>query len=40
MVERPDTTFGTMNDDVLTHFDPSFRRTDLAELIQNIPWPE
>jgi hypothetical protein len=40
MVERPQTTFGTMNDDVLAHFDPSFRRTDLVELIQNSPWPE
>jgi HD domain len=40
MVERPDTTFGTMNADVLAHFDPSFQRTDLVELIQNSPWPE
>jgi hypothetical protein len=25
---------------VLAHFDPSFQRTDLVELIQNSPWPE
>jgi hypothetical protein len=24
MADRPETTFGTMNDDVLAHFDPSF----------------
>jgi hypothetical protein len=40
MVNRPDTTFGTMNDDVLAHFDPSFRRTDFVELIQNSGWPQ
>ncbi|GAY07202.1 HD domain-containing protein [Pseudonocardia sp. N23] len=40
MVDRPDTTFGTMNDDVLAHFDPSFRRTDFVEIIRNSAWPE
>ncbi|MEV7451375.1 HD domain-containing protein [Streptomyces nigra] len=40
MVHRPDTTFGTMNDDVLAHFDPSFRRRDFVETIRNNPWPE
>jgi hypothetical protein len=40
MVDRPDTTFGTMNDDVLAHFDPSFRRQDFVEIIQNNAWPE
>jgi hypothetical protein len=40
MANRPDTTFGTMNDDVLAHFDPSFHRTDFVELIQNNAWPE
>ncbi|WP_193044721.1 HD domain-containing protein [Mycolicibacterium baixiangningiae] len=33
MKRRPDTTFGTMNDDVLAHFDPSFARTDFVSLI-------
>lgn len=40
MVERPDTTFGTMNDDVLAHFDPTFRRTDFVDLIMGNAWPE
>lgn len=40
MAGRPDTTFGTMNDDVLAHFDPSFRRTDFVEIIQHNTWPE
>ena len=40
MAERPDTTFGTMNDDVLAHFDPSFARQDFVAIIQNSPWPE
>ena len=40
MVDRPDTTFGTMNDDVLAHFDPSFERTSLVDLIQHNAWPE
>ncbi|MFF6787650.1 HD superfamily phosphodiesterase [Streptomyces filamentosus] len=40
MADRPDTTFGTMNDDVLAHFDPSFVRKDFVEIIRNNPWPE
>ncbi|MEV6773853.1 HD domain-containing protein [Nocardia sp. NPDC051030] len=40
MANRPDTTFGTMNDDVLAHFDPTFVRKDFVEIIQNNPWPE
>lgn len=37
---RPDTTFGTVNADVLAHFVPGFRRTDFVEVIQNSAWPE
>jgi HD superfamily phosphodiesterase len=40
MVHRPETTFGTMNDDVLAHFDPSFKRTNFVDLIQDNAWPE
>jgi hypothetical protein len=40
MADRPGTTFGTMNDDVLAHFDPSFERTNLVDLIQGNAWPE
>jgi HD superfamily phosphohydrolase YqeK len=40
MKNRPGSTFGTMNDDVLAHFDPTFRRTDFVELIMGNAWPE
>ncbi|MEV4952719.1 HD domain-containing protein [Paenarthrobacter nitroguajacolicus] len=40
MRERPDTTFGTMNDDVLAHFDPSFVRANFVDIIQKNDWPE
>jgi hypothetical protein len=40
MAGRPDTTFGTMNDDVLAHFDPSFVRADFVDIIKNSSWPE
>ncbi|MFC8371414.1 MULTISPECIES: HD domain-containing protein [unclassified Streptomyces] len=40
MSDRPRTTFGTMNDDVLAHFDPSFRREDFVRIIRENAWPE
>lgn len=40
MKDRPGTTFGTMNDDVLAHFDPSFQRQNFVEIIQSNAWPE
>lgn len=40
MRERPDTTFGTMNDDVLAHFNPTFQRRDFVDIIRSNPWPE
>ncbi len=40
MRRRPDTTFGTMNDDVLAHFVPGFTRSDFVEIILGSPWPE
>lgn len=40
MKHRPDSTFGTMNDDVLAHFDPSFRRANFVDIIHNNGWPE
>jgi len=40
MADRPDTTFGTMNDDVLAHFDPRFRRQNFVDIIENNAWPE
>jgi hypothetical protein len=40
MKHRPDSTFGTMNDDVLAHFDPAFKRQDFVDIIRNSSWPE
>lgn len=40
MTERPQTTFGTMNADVLAHFDPDFTRIDLVDLVVNNPLPQ
>jgi hypothetical protein len=38
--DRPDTTFGTVNADVLEHFVPGFRRMDFVDVIKNSAWPE
>ena len=40
MKDRPGTTFGTMNDDVLAHFDPTFERQDFVRIIQGNDWEE
>ena len=40
MKHRPQTTFGTMNDDVLAHCDPAFEREDFVNLILSNSWPE
>jgi hypothetical protein len=40
MAHRPHSTFGTVNDDVLAHFDPTFVREDFVETIFNNTWPE
>jgi hypothetical protein len=37
---RPDSTFGTVNADVLEHFVPGFRRVDFVEVVKNSAWPE
>jgi hypothetical protein len=38
MKHRPDSTFGTVNDDVLAFKDPGFRRTDFCKLILGSEW--
>lgn len=38
--QRPGSTFGTVNADVLTHFDDSFVREDFVETILANKWPE
>jgi hypothetical protein len=40
MKHRPDSTFGTMNADVLQHFDPTFVRDNFVDIILNNAWPE
>jgi hypothetical protein len=40
MKHRPHSTFGTMNDDVLQHFDESFVRENFVQIILNNSWPE
>lgn len=40
MKHRPQSTFGTMNDDVLAHFDPTFKRENFVDIIRTNSWPE
>jgi hypothetical protein len=40
MKHRPQTTFGTMNADVLAHLDPTFEGVDFVDKILNNSWPE
>jgi hypothetical protein len=37
---RPETTFGNVNADVLSHFMPGFERTDFVDVIRNSAWPD
>jgi hypothetical protein len=39
-VHRPHSTYGTINADVMAHFDPTFVRDDFAKIILNNGWPE
>ncbi|HUC66238.1 MAG TPA: HD domain-containing protein [Stellaceae bacterium] len=38
MKHRPDSTFGTVNDDVLAFKDPRFQRTDFCKVILGSAW--
>jgi HD superfamily phosphodiesterase len=40
MRHRPDSTFGTVNADVLERFDPTFVRENFVDVILNNGWPE
>jgi HD superfamily phosphodiesterase len=40
MKHRPRSTFGTVNADVLQHFDDSFVRDDFVDIIRSNSWPE
>ena len=37
---KPETTFGTVNDDVLALIDPKFKRTNFCSMILNSAWRE
>ena len=37
---RPDTTFGTMNDDVIALLNPEFKRANFCSIILNSAWRE
>ncbi|MEV6181033.1 HD domain-containing protein [Streptomyces sp. NPDC052015] len=37
---RPETTYGTVNSDVLEHFIPDFRRTSMVERVTGSAWPQ
>ena len=40
MTPRPDTTFGTVNADVLERYVPGFKRGNFVDVILNSDWPE
>jgi hypothetical protein len=40
MAPKPDSTFGTVNADVLDHFVPGFQRGNFVDIILNSDWPE
>jgi HD domain len=40
MKHRPHSTFGTVNADVLQHFDPRFVRDNFVDIILTNTWPE
>lgn len=40
MKHRPHSTFGTVNADVLAHFDPRFARDNFVDIILGNTWPE
>lgn len=40
MKHRPSSTFGTVNADVLQHFDPAFERDNFVDIILSNTWPE
>ncbi|SPM32467.1 diguanylate cyclase [Mycobacterium rhizamassiliense] len=40
MKHRPHSTFGTVNADVLQHFDPTFDRDNFVDIILRNTWPE
>lgn len=40
LADRPETTFGKINDDVLAPFDARFKRQNFVDITENNAWPE
>jgi hypothetical protein len=40
MDHKPETTFGTVDDDVLALLDPKFKRANFCSIILNSAWRE
>jgi hypothetical protein len=40
MAHRPDSTYGTFNDDVLAFKDPSFKRKNFCSIVLQSPWTQ
>ena len=40
MAPKPETTFGTVNADVLERFVPGYQRANFVDIIENSDWPE
>jgi hypothetical protein len=40
LAHRPDTTYGTVNADVLAHFVPGFRRGDMVDRVMSSVWAD
>jgi hypothetical protein len=40
MAPKPDTTFGTVNADVLERYVPGFQRANFVDIILDSDWPE
>jgi hypothetical protein len=38
--DRPETTYGTVNADLLEHFEPDFHRTTMIERVLGSGWPD
>jgi hypothetical protein len=38
--QKPETTFGNVNADVLERFVPGFERGNFVDIIENSDWPE
>jgi hypothetical protein len=40
LAAKPDTTFGTVNADILERYVPGFQRANFVDIILDSDWPE